>query len=158
MSGPPTRPVPSLFRDGALLALAATAAAAQTEFPHAAGTDSSGRAQAVSDAAGRVLIESPEFPRGLWVDLVDEAGQELAGIQMEYEGSPDGLVAIWSADPSGLRQETLLWTRPGGDTLRLAVRLDNSSMAVDLDHPEAMERDHCGHTSGTSTVLRVLGN
>ncbi len=61
-----------------LLAVATTAAAAETEFRHAAGTDSTGRAQAVSDAAGRVMIESPEFPRGLWVDLVDEAGRAVA--------------------------------------------------------------------------------
>ena len=104
------------------MALGIPASAAETEFPHAAGTDSIGRAQAVSDAAGRVLIESPEFPRGLWVELMDDAGQALAGIQVEYEGRPDSLVAIWSADPSGERQETLLWTRLGGDTLRLALR------------------------------------
>ncbi len=147
----------------------------------------------MSDAAGRVLIESPEFPRGVWLHLADEAGQALAGIQVEYEGRTDSLVAIWSADPSGERQETLLWTRLGGDTLRLAlrataradlppglasidwrvepgadrlpeshrlvgwealaallrqwsgrggrvaVRLDNSSISVDLDRAEAME-------------------
>ena len=96
--------------------------AAQTEFPFAAGTDTTGRAKAVSDAAGRVMIESPEFPRGLWVDLTDEAGQALAGIQVEYQGRPDSLVVIWSVDPSGLRQETLLWRRPGGDPLRLALQ------------------------------------
>ena len=116
------RPLLSLLRAGVLLSLTATAAAAQTEFPHAAGTDATGRAQAVSDAAGRVLIESPEFPRGLWVDLVDEAGQALAGIQVEYEGWPDSLVAVHCVDPSGVRQETLLWTRPGGDPLRLVLK------------------------------------
>ncbi len=188
------RPLLSLLRAGVLLAVAATAAAAQTEFPYAAGTDAAGRAEAVSDAAGRVLIESPEFPRGLWVHLADEAGQALAGIQVDYEGRPDSLVVIWAADPSGLRQETLLWTRPGGDPLSLslksgepadlpagltcidwridpsvewltesdrlvgweavaaflrqswsgrggmvAVRLDNSSLAVDMDQAEAIE-------------------
>ena len=184
---------PAFTRSGLLLALAASASSAQTEYPFASGTDSSGRAQAVSDAAGRVMIESPEFPRGLWMEFADEAGQALAGIEVEYEGRTDSLVAIWSADPSGLRQETLLWTRLGGDTLRLdlrasapadlppglagidwridpnvdrlpeshrlvgwealaallrqwsgrrgmvAVRLDNSSISVDLDRAEAME-------------------
>ncbi len=111
------------------MAVAATAAAAQTEFPFAAGTDSSGRAQAVSDAAGRVLIESPEFPRGLWVDLVDEAGQAMSGLQVEYQGEPDSLVALRCVDPAGLRRETLLWARPGGDPLRLRLR---HSEPVDL--------------------------
>ena len=116
------RPLLSLLRAGVLLAVAATAAAAQTEFPHAAGTDLTGRAQAVSDAAGRVMIESPEFPRGLWLDLVDEAGQALAGIQVAYEGWPDSLVAVHCVDPSGRRQETLLWTRPGGHSLSLSLK------------------------------------
>ena len=122
MSGPPTRPVPPLVRAGVFLSLTATATAAQTEFPYAAGTDSTGRAQAVSDAAGRVLIESPEFPRGLWLDLADEAGQAVAGMQVEYQGRADSLIALRCVDPSGLLQETLLWARPGGDPLRLALR------------------------------------
>ena len=66
------------LRFGVLLALAASAAA-ETEFSFAAGTDSTGWAEAVSNAAGRVMIESPEFPRGLWVELTDEAGEGLAG-------------------------------------------------------------------------------
>ena len=107
---------------GVLLALSVAAVGAQTGFPYAAGTDTTGRAQAVSDAAGRVMIESPEFPRGLWVDLTDEAGQALAGIQVEYQGRADSLVAIWSVDPSGHRQETLLWTRAGEDPLRLTLQ------------------------------------
>ena len=105
-----------------LTALGVSAPAAETEFPFAAGTDISGRARAVSDAAGRVMIESPEFPRGLWVHLADDAGQALPSIQVEYQGGPDSLVAIWSLDPSGFRQETLLWTRPGGDALRLTLQ------------------------------------
>ena len=121
------RPLLSLLQAGSLLSLAATVAVAQTEFPHAAGTDSTGRAQAVSDAAGRVLIESPEFPHGLWVDLVDEVGQALAGIQVAYEGSPDSLVALHCIDPSGLRHETLLWTRSGGNPLRLALKPGESA-------------------------------
>ena len=116
-------PLRSFLRAGVLV-LAVSASAAQTEYPHAAGTDSAGRAQAVSDGAGRVLIESPEFPRGLWVDLVDEGRKALAGIQVEYEGWPDSLVAVHCVDPSGMRQETLLWTRPGGDPLRLVFKPD----------------------------------
>ena len=115
-----SRPLLSL-RAGVLLAVA-TAAVAQTEFPFAAGTDAAGRAKAVSGAAGRVMIESPEFPRGLWVDLVDEAGQALAGVQVEYQGRADSLVTLRCVDPSGLRQETLLWTRAFGDPLRLALK------------------------------------
>ena len=117
-------PLLSLLRAGVLLFLTAISAPAQTEFPFAAGTDSTGRAQAVSDAAGRVLVESPEFPRGVWVDLVDEAGRALAGIRVAYEGWPDSLVAVHCVDPSGLRQETLLWTRLGGDPLRLVLKPD----------------------------------
>ena len=117
-------PLLSLLRAGVLLFLTAISAAAQTEFPFAAGTDSAGRAQAVSDVSGRVLIESPEFPRGLWVDLVDEGGKALAGIQVAYEGWPDSLVAVHCLDPSGLRQETLLWTRLGGEPLRLVLKPD----------------------------------
>ena len=58
------RPLLSLLRAGALLAVAATSAAAQPEYPFA-GTDGEGWAQAVSDSTGLVLIESPHFPRGL---------------------------------------------------------------------------------------------
>lgn len=115
-------PLLFLLRTGVPFAVCASAAEVEAEFPFAAGTDSTGRAQAVSDAAGRVLIESPEFPRGLWVDLVGEAGQALAGIQVEYTGRRDGLVALRCVDPSGLRQESLLWTRATGDGLRLALR------------------------------------
>ena len=121
MSKSPSNPLRAGLGATLLLALSVAAVAAQTRFPHAAGTDTTGRSQAVSDAAGRVLIESPEFPRGLWVDLADGAGQALAGIQVEYQGRPDSLVVIWSVDPSGLRKETLLWTRPVGDRLRLAL-------------------------------------
>ena len=98
-------PLQSLLRAGVLLAGAATALPAQTEYPYAAGTDAAGRAQAVSDAAGRVLIESPEFPLGVWVNLVDEGGRGLVGIQVEYEGRPDSLVALRCLDPAGLRRE-----------------------------------------------------
>ena len=105
------RPLLFVLQAGVLLAIAATALAAQTEFPFAAGTDATGRAQAVSDSTGLVMIESPRFPRGLWVGMVDEAGQGLPGIRVEYEeSSPE--VVIWGVDPSGERQGTLLWTGP----------------------------------------------
>ena len=48
------------------------------ERPFAVGVDRTGWAQARSNAAGQVMIESPEYPRGLWLHLVDEAGQALA--------------------------------------------------------------------------------
>ncbi len=115
----------SILRSGVLLTLAAlgvAAATAQPEFPFAVGVDRTGWAQAQSNAEGRVMIESPEYPRGLWLDLVDEAGQALAGLQVEYQGRPDSLVAIRCIDPAGRRRETLLWTRPSGDPLRLTLR------------------------------------
>ena len=109
------------LRFGVLLALAASAAA-ETEFSFAAGTDSTGRAEAVSNAAGRVMIESPEFPRGLWVERRMKRGRALAGLQVEYHGRPDGLVALRCVDPSGPWKETLLWTRPGGGPTRLQLK------------------------------------
>ena len=72
-------------------------------------------------------------PRGLWVDLVDEAGQSLAGMQVKYAGWPDSLVALRCIDPSGLRQETLYWTRPGSNPLRLALEFGR-----DADLPEGL--------------------
>ena len=113
------------FRFGTLLALAAlgvSAATAQTDFPFAAGVDSTGRAQAQSNTDGQVLIESPQYPRGLWLHLVDEAGDALAGIQVEYQGRPDGLVVLRCVDPATGVQETLVWTRPRGDSLRLVLK------------------------------------
>ena len=115
----------AILRSGFLLAipvLGAPGATVQTEFPFAAGTDRAGRAQAVSNAAGRVLIESPEFPRGLWVDVLDVAGHALPGIQVAYEGRPDSLVALRCVDPSGQLQETLLWTRLEGNPLSLSLK------------------------------------
>ena len=124
----------SILRSGvlqALVALWAGAAWAQlvisespsaAELPVAAGVDRTGWAQARSNAAGQVMIESPEYPRGLWLHLVDEAGQALAGIQVEYQGFPNGLVALHCVDPAGLRRETLLWTLPEGDPLRLTLQ------------------------------------
>ncbi len=105
-----------------LAALGVPAATAQTEWSFVAGVDRTGWAQAQSNADGQVLIESPEYPRGLWLDLVDESGQGLAGIQVDYQGRPDSLVAIRGVDPAGLHRETLLWTRPAGDPLRLALK------------------------------------
>ena len=76
-----------------------------------------------------MLIESPQYPRGLWLHLVDEAGAALAGLQVEYQGQPDSLVAIRCVDPTRGVQETLVWTRPGGDSLRLTLR---SKVTTDL--------------------------
>ena len=61
----------SILRSGILLALllGASAATAQTELFFATGVDSTGWAQAQSNADGHVLIESPQYPRGLWLDF-----------------------------------------------------------------------------------------
>ena len=115
----------AIFRFGILLALVplgASTATAQTELFFASGVDSTGRAQAQSNADGHVLIESPQYPHGLWLHLVDEAGDALAGIQVEYQGRPDSLVAIRCVDPVGSVRETLIWTRPHGDSLRLMLK------------------------------------
>ena len=107
-------------------ALGAPPATGQTEFPHAAGTDSTGWAQARSNAEGRVLIESPEYPRGLWLNFEDESGQALSGLQVEYQARPDSLVELRGVDPNGLLRETLFWTRPEGSPLRLILKPRNS--------------------------------
>ena len=112
-------------RLGILLALAAlgtSAATAQTELYFATGVDSTGWALAQSNADGHVLIESLEYPHGLWLHLVDEAGDALAGIRVEYQGRPDSLVAIHCVDPAGGVRETLVWTRPEGNPVRLMLK------------------------------------
>ena len=123
-----------MLRSGVLQALAALWAGAAwaqlvisespsaAERPFAAGVDRTGWAQAQSNAAGQVMIESPEYPRGLWLHVADEAGQALAGIQVDYHGLPNGLVALRCVDPAGLRREMLLWTLPQGDPLRLTLQ------------------------------------
>ena len=121
-----------ILRSGILLTLAAlgtSAATAQTELFFATGVDSTGWAQAQSNADGHVLIESLEYPRGLWLHLVDEAGDALAGLQVEYQGRPDGLVAIRCVDPASGVRETLVWTRPDGTPLSLTLK---SSESTDL--------------------------
>ena len=105
-----------------MAALGTSTATAQTELYFATGVDSTGWAQAQSNADGHVLIESPQYPRGLWLHLVDEAGQPLADIQVEYQGRPDSLAAIRCVDPVGGVRETLVWTRPEGDPLRLTLK------------------------------------
>ena len=110
-------------------ALGASAAIAQTELFFATGVDSTGWAQAQSNADGHVLIESPQYPRGLWLHLVNEAGDALAGLQVEYQGQPDSLVVLHCVDPTGDVQETLVWTRPEGTPLRLMLK---PKEAVDL--------------------------
>ena len=49
-------------------------------------------------------------------------GMALAGLQVEYQGRPDSLVAIRCVDPVGSVRETLIWTRPDGDSLRLMLK------------------------------------
>ena len=115
----------AILRLGILLTLAAlgtSTATAQTELFFATGVDSTGWAQAQSNADGHVLIESPQYPRGLWLHLADEAGDALAGIQVEYQGRPDSLVAIRCVDSVGRVRETLVWTRPEGDPLFLTLK------------------------------------
>ena len=113
----------SILRFGMLLTLTAgVPAAAQPELFFAAGVDSTGWAQAQSNADGHVLIESPQYPRGLWLHLVDDAGDALVGLQVEYQERPDSLVAIRCVDPVGAMRETLIWTRPEGDALRLTLK------------------------------------
>ena len=115
----------AILRSGILLTLAAlgtSAATAQTELFFATGVDSTGWAQAQSNVDGYVLIESPQYPHGLWLHLVDETGDVLAGRQVEYHGRPDSLVAIRCVDPVGRVRETLFWTRLSGDPLRLALK------------------------------------
>ena len=115
----------AILRYGILLALATlgtSAATAQTELFFATGVDSIGWAQAQSNADGHVLIESPQYPRGLWLYLVDEAGDALAGLQVEYQGRPDSLVAIRCVDPAREMRETLVWTWSEGDPLRLTLK------------------------------------
>ncbi len=109
---------------GVFMGLAAleVAAATQSEFSFAAGTDSSGWAQARSNSEGRVMIESPEYPRGLWLNLVDKSGQALAGLEVEYQGRPDSLVVLRCVDPAGLQREALLWTRSAGEPILLALK------------------------------------
>ena len=114
----------SILRLGMLLTLAALGvpAAAQPELFFAAGVDSTGWAQARSNADGHVLIESPQYPRGLWLHWVNDAGDALAGLQVEYQERPDSLVVIRCVDPAGKVRETLIWTRPEGDALRLTLQ------------------------------------
>ena len=113
----------TVLRWGVLLGLGALeVAAAQDEFSFAAGTDGNGWAQAQSNADGRVMIESPEFPRGLWLDLTDEAGQPLAGLEVEWQSRPDSLVALRCFDPGGGVRKTLLWVRPAGDPIHLTLK------------------------------------
>ena len=115
----------AIFQSAMLLALTAlgvSAAIAQTEVSFAAGVDSTGWAQAQSNADGHVLIESPQYPHGLWLHLVNEAGDARAGIQVEYQGRPDSLVAIRCVDPARSVREMLIWSRPDGDPLRLALK------------------------------------
>ncbi len=53
---------------------------------------------------------------------MDQSGDALAGLEVEYQGRPDSLVALRCTDPAGLHRETLLWTRPAGDPIHLALK------------------------------------
>ena len=115
----------TILRSGILLTLATlgtSTATAQTELYFATGVDSTGWAQALSNADGHVLIESPQYSRGLWLHLVDETGDALAGLQVEYQSRPDSLVALRCVDLFGRVGETLVWTRPEGAPLRLTLK------------------------------------
>ena len=61
----------SILRSGILLALllGVSAARRRPNSIFATGVDSTGWAQAQSNADGHVLIESPQYPRGLWLDF-----------------------------------------------------------------------------------------
>ena len=119
----------ALWAGAAWAQLAISESPSAAKLPFAAGVDSTGWAQARSNAAGQVMIESPEYPRGLWLQLVDEAGQALDGMRVEYQGRRDGLVAIRCLDPAGLWRERLLWSQPESDPLRLTLQ---SGESVDL--------------------------
>ncbi len=116
---------PVMVQARVLLTLAtawAAAATAETELFHAVGVDRSGRALGQSDGDGRVMVESPEYPRGLWLHLLDEAERPLPGLHVEYRGRRDSLVSIRCADPDGVVRKTLVWTRPAGDPLHLRLK------------------------------------
>ena len=114
----------SFFRLGILLILVVAGPSTATGELEVffAGVDSTGWAQAQSNADGYVLVESPEYPRGLWLRLVDSFGLALAGLQVEYQGRPDSLVALHCVDPAGKVRETLVWSRPSGDLLPLTLK------------------------------------
>ncbi len=115
----------TVFRFGLLLAwlaLGLPAAEAQSEWSFAAGVDSAGFARAQSNAQGQVLIESPQYPRGLWLHFADEAGQALAGLQIDYQSQPDSLIAVYCYDPAERVQATLIWSRPLGDAVRWTLK------------------------------------
>ena len=126
----------------------AVGAAAETELSHAVGVDRSGRAQAQSDGRGRVMVESPEHPRGLWLHLTDGDGSPLPGLQVEYQSGREGLVAIRSFDPAGEMQETLVWTRPTGDPVRLRLKARTSG-----DLPAGLESIDWRVDPGAEAVL-----
>ena len=139
------------IRSGILLMLAGPVPSTATDPPGAffAGVDSTGRAQAQSNADGYVLIESPEYPRGLWLRLVDSSGLALAGLQVDYRGLPDSLVALHCVDPAGKVRETLLWSRPSGNALPLTLKAREPDEKL-----PALQRYHSRRTG--STILRHL--
>ena len=151
----------SIVRLGILLtsaALSVSAATAQTELFFATGVDSTGWAQAQSNADGHVLIESPQYPRGLWLHLVDEAGDALAGLQVEYQGRPDSLVAIRCVDLADGVRETLVWSRPSGEPLLLTLKpKEAADLPVGLGLIDWQIDPSAASLLGTAEETRLIG-
>jgi len=59
--------------------------------------------------------------------LVDEGGDALAGIRVEYQSRPDSLVAIRCVDPARGLREAQVWTRPDGTILSLTLKSKESA-------------------------------
>ena len=100
----------TILRSGMLLVLA-SAVMAETELFFAAGVDSTGWAQAQSNADGHVLIESPEYPRGLWLHLVDEQGMRWPAFRSSTKADP----TAWWRCAASIRPEMCRrrWCGPG---------------------------------------------
>ena len=105
-----------------LVALGTSAATAQTELFFATGVDSTGWAQAQSNADGHVLIESPQYPRGLWLHCIEPVEDRLIG---------------WEGLAAFLRE------REQGQAGRVVVQIESSTTlitsAVEVENPKAIE-------------------
>ena len=112
--------------------------AATRDHPWYAGTDTSGVAVVRSNESGSVLIESPEFPRGLWIHLRTETGEVLPDVYLLYrplfpapdpgrpaygdEGERAGLsgIIVWGGEVQV--RFTEIWIRPDGTPLRFTIK------------------------------------